>query len=115
MMRYKPGEIVLVPFPFIDRPVRKVRPALVLSNTPDVDSDMYCILAMITSAKRSHWKSDVILLDWKAAGLKAESILRWKVFTIEAALVTGKRGTLSERDFASVKKGLAGILPYLRR
>jgi hypothetical protein len=86
-----------------------LRPALVLSNTPDGDCDMYLICAMITSAKRSHWTSDVILLDWEAAGLQAESILRWKVFTIEAALVTGKRG------IESVQSSLAKILPSFRR
>ena len=76
---------------------------------------MYLICAMITSAKRSHWTSDVILLDWEAAGLQAESILRWKVFTIEAALVTGKRGIVSKRDFESVQSSLAKILPSFRR
>ena len=111
MMNYRPGEIAVVPFPFIDRPVKKVRPALVLSHNPDGDRDTYLILAMITSAKRSRWKSDVFIQDWKAAGLKAESLVRWKVFTIESALVTGKRGMLSERDFESVKSSLSGILP----
>ncbi len=110
-MNYRPGEIVVVPFPFIDRPVRKVRPALVLSNNPDGDRDKFLILAMITSAKRSLWQSDVIITDWKAAGLKAESLVRWKVFTLEAALVTGTRGMLSERDFEAVKNSLSGIIP----
>jgi mRNA interferase MazF len=110
MTSYKSGDVVVVPFPFVDRPVRKVRPALVLSNNPDGDCDRYLMLAMITSAKRSSWKSDILLSDWKFAGLKAESMLRWKLFTIEAALVLEKRGSLSGRDRETVKSHLNRIL-----
>jgi len=110
MMNYSPGEIVLVPFPFIERPVRKVRPALVLSNTPDGEENEHLLLAMITSAKRSRWQSDILLRDWSDAGLKAASILRWKVFTLEAALVEEKRGELSEHDRTAVKEALKGII-----
>jgi len=34
-MNYKAGDVVMIPFPFIDRPIKKLRPALVLSNNPD--------------------------------------------------------------------------------
>ena len=92
MMNYNPGDVVMVPFPFVDRPIQKLRPALVLSNARDGEKGKHLVLTMITSAKRSYWKSDIILDDYKAAGLKAESIVRWKIFTIEAALVQSRRG-----------------------
>lgn len=110
MTNYSPGEVILVPFPFIDRPVRKVRPALVLSNSPDGEKNEHLLLSMITSAKRSRWKSDIPLRDWSAAGLKAASILRWKVFTLEATLVQGKRGKLSGHDRQRVRAALGKII-----
>ena len=113
MMNYKPGEIVVVPFPFIDKPVQKLRPALVLSNNPDGDTDKHLVLAMITSAKRSLWESDVILKEWKAAGLRAESVVRWKMFTLEAELIKENRGNLSVNDLEAVKAGFRKIFPLL--
>lgn len=104
-MNYKPGEIVIVPFPFIDKPVQKLRPALVLSNNPDGEYGNHLVLSMITSAKRSRWESDIILEEWQTAGLKAESIVRWKIFTIEDELIKEKRGDLSANDLKAVKEG----------
>jgi len=113
MMNYKPGEVVIVPFPFIDKPVQKVRPALVLSNNSNGENNNHLVLAMITSAKRSRWKSDVILRDWQAAGLRAESLVRWKIFTIESELILEKRGSLNVNDFEAVKAGFTGIFTVL--
>ncbi len=108
-MNYKPGDIVIVPFPFLEKPVKKIRPALVLSTNPDGKTDNHLVLAMITSAKRSHWESDIILQEWQYAGLRAESIVRWKIFTIEAVLIQEKRGNLSKNDFKAVRAGFSNI------
>ena len=112
-MSYKPGEIVVVPFPFIDKPVQKLRPALVLSNNPDGGAGNHLVLVMITSAKRSRWESDIILKEWQIAGLKAESIVRWKIFTIESVLIKERRGKLSPNDFKAVGAGFSNIFPLL--
>lgn len=50
-MMFKPGEIVDVLFPFIDTPKRKLRPAVVLSNSEFQKSTGACILIMVTSAE----------------------------------------------------------------
>ncbi len=108
-MNYKPGEIVVLPFSFMDKPVQKLRLALVLSNNPDGENGNHLVFAMITSAKRSRWESDIILRDWQAAGLKAESIVRWKIFTIEAVIIREKRGALSIHDLEAVRVGFSKI------
>ena len=113
MMNYKPGEVVIVPFPFIEKPVQKFRPALVLSNNPDGENNKHLVLAMITSAKRSRWASDVILNDWQSAGLRAESVVRWKIFTIEAELILEKRGSLNMNDIKAVRAGFSKIFTVL--
>ncbi|MEA1911524.1 MAG: type II toxin-antitoxin system PemK/MazF family toxin [Spirochaetota bacterium] len=112
-MNYKPGEVVIVPFPFIEKPVQKVRPALVLSNNPNGENDNHLVLVMITSAKRSRWESDVILRDWQSAGLRAESIVRWKIFTIEAELILEKRGSLNANDIKAVRNEFNQIFNFL--
>jgi len=111
-MNYNPGEIVIIPFPFIDKSVQKLRPALVLSNNPDGENGNHLVLVMITSAKRSRWESDIILKEWQIAGLKAESIVRWKIFTIEATLIRERRGKLSTNDLRAVKNGFSSIFIF---
>ena len=72
------------------------------------------ILAMITSAERSSWKSDVTLNDWREEGLKAPSVIRWKIFTLEAALILENRGALTAKDqervSASFRRSAASFL-----
>jgi mRNA-degrading endonuclease toxin of MazEF toxin-antitoxin module len=98
MTVYKPGDIVDVPFPFIDTPQKKLRPALVLSEPCFQQSSGACVLMMVTSAERSRWETDIVLEDWRLAGLRKASILRWKIFTIDEQLLVTRRGVLSERD-----------------
>ena len=112
-MKYKYGDILDVPFPFVDRPVKKRRPALVLSDRITGDGHEILVMAMLTSAKRAHWNHDVEIADWKSAGLRGPSILRWKLFSLDSSLVLDHRGSVSKRDklriadsFASVFAGL---------
>ena len=110
MTSYKPGDVVEVPFPFIDLPVRKRRPALVLSSEVMQREQGVVILAMITSAKRSKWNSDVSLQEWQQAGLKAPSIVRWKIFTLESALIQSRRGSLTSEDKSRVSTSFQKVV-----
>jgi mRNA interferase MazF len=113
MMSYSPGDVVEVPFPFVDLPVRKRRPALVLSSKTLADKQGIVVLAMITSAKRAKWESDVALDDWQEAGLGAPSVVRWKIFTLDAALILARRGALSRGDRVRVAAVWKSVIPPL--
>jgi mRNA-degrading endonuclease toxin of MazEF toxin-antitoxin module len=106
------GDVVDVPFPFIDLPVRKRRPALVLSRRAFSEGNDAVILTMITSAKRSAWKGDVGITDLKSAGLRADSVVRWKLFTLETALVLSRRGSLAPIDRDRVSAALKETLGF---
>ncbi|MFP4551280.1 MAG: type II toxin-antitoxin system PemK/MazF family toxin [Spirochaetales bacterium] len=108
MTSCKPGSVVEVPFPFMDVAKRKRRPALVLGSIPEA-----VVLAMITSAKRSAWPSDVPLVEWESAGLRAQSVVRLKLFSIEPELVITTRGELSPRDQAAVRESIRKHLTLL--
>lgn len=101
MAAYKPGEIVVVPFPFTDRQAVKRRPALVCSSEDFNRSSGHVVLAMVTTAAHSPWPGDVALRDLQATGLPAPSVVRWKLFTLDAALVLRRVGALSENDRVS--------------
>src|SRR5438045_9378603 len=78
-------DIVKVPFPYIDRPVRQRRPALVVAAGELQAAHGLLWLVMITSAKTRAWPGDVEVSDLRPAGLPAPSIVRpAKIATIGA-------------------------------
>lgn len=112
MIICKPGDIVNVPFPFIDTQEKKLRPALVLSESRLNLNSGAIVLMMVTSAERSHWESDIVLDDWYGAGLHKASIIRWKIFTIDENLIVSRRGMLSERDQQKVRVSLNTFMSH---
>lgn len=111
MTIYETFAVVDVAFPFIDTHRQKRRPALVLSSPAFQEANGALVLAMITSAERSAWKFDVALADWRSAGLKKQCVIRWKLFTLDAALIQGLRGRLSAPDQRGAQKGFAEVFP----
>lgn len=102
-MIYEFGAIVVVPFPFVDHSVVKKRPALVLSSKAFNTANGQTLLAMITTAARSTWPSDIVISDGGSAGLLHRSMIRWKVFTLPNATIERRLGFLSESDLAAVR------------
>jgi mRNA interferase MazF len=85
MPAFKLWDIVKVPFPYTDRPVRQRRPALVLAAGDLQQRHGLLWLAMITSATHQNWPGDVMILDLDGAGLPAPSVVRpAKIVTIDA-------------------------------
>lgn len=68
---------------------------------------------MITSARRSRWSGDVEIIDTSAAGLRSESVVRWKVFTLERKLIESVRGSLSSRDTTRIVQAAQTVLGSL--
>src|SRR6202022_379835 len=85
MATFKTWDIVKVPFPYTDRPVRQHRPALVIAaGAIEVAYGLLWVL-MITSAQNRRWDDDIVVSDLDGAGLPAPSVIRCaKIATIEA-------------------------------
>ena len=105
-MTFRPFDVVVVPFPFADRPAVKRRPAVVVSSAAFNGRHDQVILAMVTSARQSNWPSDVHLQDWRGAGLSVACRVRFKLFTLDETLVVRRVGALTAGDRAAVRKGL---------
>lgn len=109
-MTFDPFDAVAVPFPFTDKAAAKRRPALVVSAKAFNTRHDQLVLAMITTAQRSDWPSDVVIEDWSKAGLTVPCRVRLKLFTLDAALVVRRIGALSKRDREAVRQALARYL-----
>ena len=103
---FKPHDIVVVSFPFTDSSVKKRRPALVISSEEFNENHDQLILAMITTAKRSFWQSDIKLKDHADANLAVPSVVRLKLFTLEKSMIIRRLGCLSKKDKNSVDASL---------
>lgn len=53
---------------------------------------------------------DVPIRAWRAAGLSAPSILRWKIFTLPETLIERIAGRLVEPDRETVAEALVDLL-----
>ena len=103
-------DIVKVPFPYTDRPIRQRRPALVLAAGELEAAHGLLWLAMITSAANRGWPGDVAISDLDAAGLPVSSIVRpAKIATIKTRDAEGL-GTLPLNDRAAVARYLEETL-----
>ena len=92
-MKYRPGEIVLLPFPFSDHTARKRRPVLVLSE-PDVRGD-FASLA-ITSKETQDKVFPLVPKHFSEGHLPKPSWVRFdKVYTVNVSLIVGIFGALS--------------------
>lgn len=105
----EPWEVVVVPFPFVDRGGTKRRPALVLSRR-SFNAGGHSLLAMITTKGEPPWPGDVAIRDLRAAGLPRSCIVRLKLFTLDNRLVLERRGRLARADREGTLAALLGAL-----
>ncbi len=105
------GDVAIVPFPFLESDLSKIRPALILSKIEFNEANGSTLLAMITTAKQSSWPSDLDISEIGPAGLKRPSYVRWKVFTLPNQLIDRVIGRLAADDLHAALQGLRQILP----
>ena len=110
-MAFEQWQVVVVPFPFAERPARHRRPALVVSRPDGLGNVIgHSVLAMITSAAHRRWPLDVPVSDLAEAGLPAPSVVRMKLFTLDDRLIERSVGTLGRSDAHAVELALARLL-----
>jgi mRNA interferase MazF len=104
------GDVVIVPFPFVDIAAEKRRPSVVLSRKAFNETNGHSICAMITTAGRTKWPSDIVIDDLGAAGLPRPCVVRFKVFTLSNAIVLKRAGELSATDRDKVLTATRAII-----
>ena len=108
---YRFGDVVLVPFPFTDQTETKKRPAVVASSDRYNNARSDVILMAITSQSSGHSRiGEVVIEDWKGAGLIKASIVKPILTTLEKRLIIRPLGKLGEKDITALKDALMIIL-----
>ena len=111
MISYSFGDVVLVPFPFTDQTTTKKRPAVVISSAAYHDTRPDLILIAVTSQVRALGSvGEVIVSEWKGAGLLKPSVIKPVMTTIEKQLILRKLGQLELQDRNALRDALKVIL-----
>jgi mRNA interferase MazF len=110
MPSFEVWDLIKVPFPYTNRPVRQRRPALVVATPDTPGAPALLWVSMVTSAANRGWAGDVTISDLAMAGLPASSIVRSaKIATIEATDAE-RIGSLPSQDRGRVADALRAYL-----
>jgi mRNA interferase MazF len=100
MPAYKQGEVLLAWLVFSDGQGAKRRPVLVIHDFGDND-----LLVVPITSQHARVQTDLVLGDWKSAGLKLPSIVRVeKLATIDKSCVARKLGQIPLPELSRVKE-----------
>jgi mRNA interferase MazF len=103
-------DVVSVPFPYTDRPVRQRRPALIVSQSAYEQATGLIWVVMITAAENRAWLHDVPLSDSRLAGLSIPSVIRpTKIATLKATQAT-RIGSVTAAEQRAVQSAVRAIL-----
>lgn len=106
----RPGDIVLVDYPFTDRPASKRRPVLVLAERPDYKGEF--LVVFISSRGELYDPDWDVLLDPSQSRdaktrLRTVSVLKTtKVTIISGASMAGRLGVADESVMGAVRERL---------
>ena len=115
----KRGDIVVVPFPFQDKPGEKIRPALVVQSDVENGRLVNTILAMITGNLDDSTQPTTVLVDPRTSdgagsGLNGPSLVKcYNLATIRQRRVLQVIGHLSNSLMSQVKLALKAALSPL--
>jgi mRNA interferase MazF len=105
-------DITLVPFPFVERPASKIRPALVVSCTEFNAANGHSVMAMITTASKTIWPDDHMILNPQVAGLVRNCYVRWKIFTLPNEMIVRRIGRIGDDDRISLIKKVQAVFAW---
>ena len=108
---YRFGNVVLVPFPFTDQTASKKRPAVIVSSAQYGQRRLDVIRMAITSqVKPALSFGEVLIADWRKAGLIKSGIVKPIMTTAEKKLIIKRLGRLQPADEKALHQALQSIL-----
>ena len=106
----KIGEIILIPFPFTELTNKKVRPAVIITETKDKYKDL--VVSAISSIVPSEISNrEILLLPDNTNNLRAESVIKVdRIVTLKRKDKIADLGKLSNKELIEFKAILIEML-----
>ncbi|MFD1362766.1 type II toxin-antitoxin system PemK/MazF family toxin [Lentibacillus salinarum] len=99
---FKQGSVWLARIYFKEINKSKLRPVVIVNNEIVLDID---VIVAPTTSRKDRNKFDVVLENWRAAGLERPSVARTtKITTISREMLIKRLGDLNESDLNKVLK-----------
>jgi mRNA interferase MazF len=104
------GDIILIPFPFAELTNKKVRPAVIITETGDKYKDL--VVSAISSVVPSKISTrEILLKPNKINNLRSESIIKVdRIVTLKRADRISDLGKLSSKELSEFKRILLEII-----
>lgn len=110
MPTFEPFSVVAVPFPYVEQPVLKRRPAVVVS-APGLEAAHGLLwVVMVTSARKAGWQGDIAITDLALAGLSRPSLIRPAKLAVVEAGSARRIGGLDRDVAAATARALDALL-----
>ncbi len=95
MTIYKAGDIVTIPFPYVEGKKGKVRPTLLVSDLINTKQQYYYVVMITSKQGKEIIKGDVLIEDVRQCGLIVPSIIRCsRIATLDQKMIIGKIGKM---------------------
>lgn len=110
------GDVVLVPFPFQDKPGEKIRPAVIVQSDVENRRLVNTILAMITGNRADAGQPTTVLVDpatpdGSSTGLNGPSLIKcYNLATVRQRRILHVIGHLSNALMQQVNQALKAAL-----
>lgn len=113
MTPYRPGDVVLVRFPFTDLITTKKRPAVIIS--PSDYALRYGDVAVLGLTSVPQAEEFLALRYWQTAGLLGPTWIKAAVFTVAESIIDKQIGVLHAEDDARIPKALSLLIAGVYR
>ena len=108
---FKPGDVILLSYPFGQGAGVRKRPALVVSSSGFNQETGELVIAQITSRASAPARAgDYNLAEWREAKLPRPALVRARLATLARSLVLRRLGSLSEADYQGALAALKAQL-----
>ncbi len=107
-MIYSKGDIILLPYPFTNLTVNKVRPAVVVGSDGEKYDDIFVV--PLTSKIHTLSENEFCLENWRESGLNVPTAVKRGCILVDIELVIKKVGVLSNSDLGNVGNSLRAWL-----
>ena len=88
MTTYKAGDIVTIPFPYVEGKKGKVRPTLLVSDCIHAGYQYYYVVMITSKQNKEIIKGDVLVEDVSQCGLIVPSIIRCsRIATLDQKMI----------------------------
>ena len=113
MPSFSQGDVLRVPFPYVERPVLQRRPAVVISAGEIAGAVPLLWVAMVTSAENRAWPGDISLAETHSRfGLPHPCVIRpAKIATLEARGLD-RVGALDSATLGSLLRAVLSVLQH---